>query len=326
VHGAEALDMTMHSSLTLGRRENAPRRLSEKGYQEMHRDPVLEALRQKNLDTLDAILEAHGSTKKAEKVDGVDYRFYKEAARAYDVARQAYVKAAYTRELRNYFQQDCSSDQQCYDNMGDESDNFGERSDGIVSPALNGMLQSTYDETTMPDFSDEHEAAIADFDLSLVDPAIPDPIKENIHSLLAVAVVYPTSHAEAFNTDAVNSSEGLLTKLRQTQRSKTITMAVTILDSVSEELLKDETTLTDSRLANLMVSSFRHMFPSDSFFPGQEPLPGTTNCRFCNQDFLADNKRRAAHAFWCSKKAMMKEIMDTIYSEYTALYLLLGRQ
>jgi len=63
-------------------------------------------------------------------------------------------------------------------------------------------------------------------------------------------------------------------------------MAVTILDRVSEELLSDETSLTDSQLANLMISSFNHMFPSDSSFPRQEPMPGTTVCRFCGKDLL----------------------------------------
>jgi hypothetical protein len=93
-------------------------------------------------------------------------------------------------------------------------------------------------------------------------------------------------------------------------------MAVTILDRVSEELLSDETSLTDSQLANLMISSFNHMFPSDSFFPGQEPMPGTTAYRFCGKDLLTDNNRRASHAFFC-QKTMMQQIIDSVDSDHT---------
>jgi hypothetical protein len=44
IHGVEAFDTTMHSSVTLGRGERAPKRQSETGYQEMARDPGVEGL------------------------------------------------------------------------------------------------------------------------------------------------------------------------------------------------------------------------------------------------------------------------------------------
>jgi hypothetical protein len=110
IHGVEALDTTMHSSVTLGRGERAPKRLSKTGYQEMARDPGVEGLRQKNLDALDIVLEAHGSVKNVQRIDGADYRRYIAAAWAYDVARQAYLKAALKREVEEFFQEDHSSD------------------------------------------------------------------------------------------------------------------------------------------------------------------------------------------------------------------------
>jgi hypothetical protein len=94
-------------------------------------------------------------------------------------------------------------------------------------------------------------------------------------------------------------------------------MAVTILDRVSGELLSDETNLTDSQLANLTISSFNHMVPSDNFFPEQEPMPGTTACRFCGKDLLTENNRRASHAFSRQKKTMMQQITDSVDSDHT---------
>jgi hypothetical protein len=88
LHGVQAEDMTMHSSLTLGSAvANAPRRLSKKGYEGMFRDSHLEALREKSLDMLDAVLEAHGSTANAQRTGSADYNVYKAAERAYSSAR-----------------------------------------------------------------------------------------------------------------------------------------------------------------------------------------------------------------------------------------------
>jgi hypothetical protein len=166
---------------------------------------------------------------------------------------------------------------------------------------------------TMPDFSSEHKVAIANDDLSLIDPALRGPVEDTIEDLLAEAAADPI---DALDADAVDSSKGVITKIRQTRRTKTTTMAVAVLDRVSEELLSDETSLTDSQLANLTISSFNHMVPSDSFFLGQEPMSGTTACRFCGKDLLTENNRRASHAIFC-QKTMMQQIIDSVDSDHT---------
>ena len=51
-------------------------------------------------------------------------------------------------------------------------------------------------------------------------------------------------------------------------------MAITILDRVSDELLEDENALTESQLLDLMVTSFRNLFPS---LPTSFSL-GTNDC------------------------------------------------
>jgi hypothetical protein len=180
------------------------------------------------------------------------------------------------------------------------------------------MMQSgeanpnTFDEMTMPNFSNEHETSIANNDLSLIDPQLLGSLDEGLQSILAEAVTDDPSLTEDVNTLPVVSSGGLLCQIRQTKRSKTVTMAITILDPVSDELLKDEVALTESQLADLMVTSFSNLFPSDSFFPGHEPLPGTTKCRFCEKDLLSCNKTRAVHSYWCAKKSLLKEIIGAV--------------
>lgn len=309
VHGVQSEDMTMHSSLTLGSAlANAPRRLSKKGYEEMFRDPHLEALREKSLNMLDVVLEAHGSTKNAQRIGSTDYDVYKAAERAYSSARNQYIKNAFAQELKGFFEQNQSSGgQEFLDETARE-----ERFDNAVRFDSGKAIPNTFDEITMPGFSNEHETAIANNDTSMIDPQLLYSLDQGIQSILAEAVTCDSLLAEDVNTHPVVSDGGLLGQIRQTKRSKTVTMAVTILDSVSDQLLKDEVALTDSQLANLMVTSFSNMFPSDNFFPGHEPLPGTTKCRFCEKDLLSSYKRRAVHSYWCAKKSLLEEIIGAI--------------
>jgi hypothetical protein len=91
-------------------------------------------------------------------------------------------------------------------------------------------------------------------------------------------------------------------------------MAITVLDAVSDELPKDDISLTDSQLANLMVTSFNNMYPSDNFFPGHEPYLGTNKYRFCEQDFLVpkNHNTRAVHSYWCAKKSLQEQIISAV--------------
>jgi hypothetical protein len=63
---------------------------------------------------------------------------------------------------------------------------------------------------TMPDFSSEHKVAIANDDLSLIDPALRGPVEDTIEELLAEAAADPI---DALDADAVDWSKGLITKI-----------------------------------------------------------------------------------------------------------------
>jgi hypothetical protein len=274
----------------------------------MFRDPDLEALREKSLNLLDVVLEAHGSTKKAKEIGSTDYNVYRAAERAYSSARSQYVKNALAREIEEFFQQNLSSGGQRRPDESVPEDKF----DDAVKIDSGEAIPSTFDEMTMPDFSNKHETAIANNNLSMIDPQLLRSLDEGLQSILAEAVTGEPPLAEDVNTLPVVSNGGLLGQIRQTKRSKTVTMAITILGQVSDEFLKDEVALADSQLANLMVTSFSNMFPSDNFFPGQEPLPGTIKCRFCEKDLLSSNKTRAVHSYWCAKKSLLEEIIGAI--------------
>ena len=254
---------------------------------------------------LDAVLETYGSTATAQRIGSADYNVYKAAERAYSSARSQYIKTAFARELKEFFEQNQSSGGQEHPDESAPEENF----DDAVKIDSGECNPNTFDEMTMPNFSNEHEITIANSDLSLIDPQLLGSLDEGIQSILAEAVTDDPSLAEDVNTLSVVSNRGRLGQIRQTKRSKTVTMAITILDTVADGLSKDEVALTDSQLANLRVTSFSNMFPSDNFFPGHEPLIGTTKCRFCEKDLLSCNKTRAVHSYWCAKKSLLEEII-----------------
>ena len=257
---------------------------------------------------LDAVLETYGSTATAQRIGSADYNVYKAAERAYSSARSQYIKTAFARELKEFFEQNQSSGGQEHPDESAPEEKF----DDAVKIDSGECNPNTFDEMTMPNFSNEHEITIANSDLSLIDPQLLGSLDEGIQSILAEAVTDDPSLAEDVNTLSVVSNRGRLGQIRQTKRSKTVTMAITILDTVADGLSKDEVALTDSQLANLRVTSFSNMFPSDNFFPGHEPLIGTTKCRFCEKDLLSCNKTRAVHSYWCAKKSLLEEIIGAV--------------
>ncbi|KAG4436365.1 hypothetical protein IFR05_008155 [Cadophora sp. M221] len=260
---------------------------------------------------LDVVLEAHSSTANAHRIGHTDYDAYKAAERAYSVARSQHVKTAFARELKKFFEQIRSSSDGQADHAKGSTE---ERLDDAVQVDPGEGSSNTIDKMTTPDYSSEHETAITNNDLSMIDPQLFVSLDDGLQSILAEAVASDPSLVVSMDTVPI-VSDGSFTQIRQTKRSKTVTMAITVLDSVSEVLLQNDVVLTDSELSDLMVTSFSNMFPSDNFFPGHEPLPGTTTCRFCDKDLLSSNKTRAVHTYWCAKKSLSEEIIRAVDTE-----------
>jgi hypothetical protein len=71
--------------------------------------------------------------------------------------------------------------------------------------------------------------------------------------------------------------------------------------SLAEELIQAMTTgMNEAKLAALLQQQFSTTYPPDRFYSGEEPLPGTYTCRFCDVDLL-DIKHPAAHVHSCAR-------------------------
>lgn len=71
--------------------------------------------------------------------------------------------------------------------------------------------------------------------------------------------------------------------------------------SFAEDLRQAMTAgMNEAKLAALLQQQFSTAYPPDRFYPGEEPLPGTYTCRFCDVDLL-EIKHPANHAHSCAR-------------------------
>ena len=90
--------------------------------------------------------------------------------------------------------------------------------------------------------------------------------------------------------------------------SKTVRLAKTVVDRIPAALCAENMDAT--QLADLLVTSFNHLHPIDAFYPGQEPLPGTYEGRFCGQPLV--DIEASEHARQCAKNAMLSTISNDL--------------
>ena len=100
-----------------------------------------------------AALEAHGPTANAYRIGSANYNVYKAAERAYSSARSRYVKTAFAQELKDFFERNQSSGGQEHPDESAPEEKF----DDSVKIDSDEAIPNTFDEMTMPDFSNEHE-------------------------------------------------------------------------------------------------------------------------------------------------------------------------
>ena len=81
---------------------------------------------------------------------------------------------------------------------------------------------------------------------------------------------------------SLNRRSPILTRRIQFGLGRSITLACTVVDDIPNAL-NDSSGLSDSNLVNLLITSFNHLHAADAYCPGQEPLPGTCECRFCGK-------------------------------------------
>ncbi|KAL8698229.1 MAG: hypothetical protein Q9201_006690 [Fulgogasparrea decipioides] len=66
---------------------------------------------------------------------------------------------------------------------------------------------------------------------------------------------------------------------------KTLVLRRTIADKIPSAIFDSNDGLTETALGDLIISALNHLHRIDFFYPGQKPLPGRWECRFCSKSF-----------------------------------------
>ncbi|KAI9818996.1 MAG: hypothetical protein M1826_001251 [Phylliscum demangeonii] len=95
--------------------------------------------------------------------------------------------------------------------------------------------------------------------------------------------VHPPTTATTSAGTTFTATEVLVAERRTRQQgeSKTLRAPWSMMDEVAPALLGHGPLLSQAELGDRMVRAFGHLYGADQFYPGQEPLPRTNQCRFC---------------------------------------------
>ncbi|PSN74183.1 hypothetical protein BS50DRAFT_642377 [Corynespora cassiicola Philippines] len=110
--------------------------------------------------------------------------------------------------------------------------------------------------------------------------------------------------AIALHGQPLNSTRGLAKKLYQKGVSAYNDSAADIENAGNEAIL-----------SNLMIKWFQIVHAIDNFPPGEEPLPGTYDCRLCHKD-LSRFHHTYGHTHSCTKKQALEKagkLVDALY-------------
>lgn len=311
VHQVEAVDLRSLSNITINQRSDAPQKPSQAAYREMWQLPHIADLRDTQLLLFDQIMTTYGSMKQARAALANEIAKYDGVASKYKKSCEVAIFAIFTRELAEFFASDCAM---------------------VAVDPLQVIPPSTMDEESLfvaareeyeEGEDDEMTRAVSAGSITtrgisdaLIDPVLLSGTSRNFLDAFGGSDL----DLQIGDTDSLDSPECSpenLARISQYRTGKTILRPVTLVDSVFDELLRGDAVLNDSELAGLMIKSFNHMYPSDHFHPGQEPIPGTRNCRFCGKDHLTLGERHTAlHAHLCHKRALATTIVNELDANY----------
>ena len=82
-----------------------------------------------------------------------------------------------------------------------------------------------------------------------------------------------------------------------------------LVDDVPDAL-NGSSRLYESDVADLLLVCFNHLHASDTFYPGQEPFPGTVECRFCHETFK--DWAHDWHAKACQRQHLLNQLSQDV--------------
>lgn len=293
-------NVNVMSSLFLGtdKKGPPPDRVSEKGMAEIYQNPELLALLDELSAMSDELIRDHGSLRNAEVHDPDGHRLYKEISKKHSAKLNRLTAKKYEEEFRAHFNLGSTEAQSIpipapgpshvdvILNEEEDDPEFGNGSDIPVDPEL---------------LAEEAEATEALAELAL---SLEEGDESDEKSLDAVQEYDPNGDDDPEAPTAKGPTRRFY-GMRKIARH-------TLIDEVPAYLYNRsrEEAPTWKSLSAYFTTAFNHLHPADRFYPGQEPLPGTYDCRFCDVNFHTMHGQLIhVHADLCEAERLFQNVL-----------------
>lgn len=278
------------SSVFLNSDEPPPARVSDEGMTEILNEPELVAISEEQSKLLDELLTEHGSL---------------EAAQAQSPARHGQYQALRTKHAQKLRYLEGKRYRSEYKAWRVSKEGRAERTDPETPVGgssgvdqLLGESQNQDDQISEssipidPRLLEEEQAEASAAAASLADGL--DAVEENADD--------PLDSLDAVQ-DAGGSKKGSSKKPRKFVKSDEDVPRFTLVDILSTLLYDRAGHFSWAEISAVCTTVFNHLHSPGRFYPNQEPLPGTWDCRFCGMTFLGDELPKGTspeyHSYVC---------------------------
>ena len=325
----DAEDVSILSSIALASRPGAPTSLSPEGFRTVYENPELKTLLLRESDLLDSLLSKHLTLDIARTEAPWEMQRLEELQQQILRVKFRLRTQTYREEYQAFVEAPCEITRP--PEKGPDDAGLGTTVvDDCASAKLREhdhemiclpLRRSPSDTTSLPL---EDGGSVDDYDgkFTNIDPTLlEEDAQQHVEDYLAEGQAdIGDDHANDDFCDDEHSDEDhvILTQKRvsQTGKAKTLISPWHLGGDISAAMFSEDSEM-EIPLGNKMVDFFNHLHPIDSFFPGQEPLPGTLACRFCNETMILQHA--VGHARACAKKLALRQCISVLETHFTVL-------
>lgn len=308
-HNIEEENVMIMSSIFLNTDANdpPPSHISAQGMAAILNDPELNTLMTEKSALLDRLLTEHGSLDAAQSKDPSRRIQYTVLRNKYSIKLATLQRKRYAEECKTWW-------------AAKEGRQHTEIPEGH-------QVRSRIDQVL--DESEEQEAQLPDnsampIDLQTLNEA------SAVASALVMDLDASDSKADSSLDDVQAAAAEEPTEISYTTASTSIVMRGrtfvpgegdvpkhTLVDHLPSLLYDQPEDMTWKQLSDVCTTTFNHLHNAGRFFPNQEPLPGTWQCRFCGITFLGKKLGKTSpenHSFFCQAHSLAERVHQTLQS------------
>lgn len=292
-HGIKEDDVEMMSSMFLdtGNGQPPPVRVSEEGMAEVYQDPDVLALLTEQSEIADELVLQYGSLREARYLDPDRWKTYSKLRTRHSYMLGQLAQKKFNDEYKAHFK------------------------------AAQGVATDPTQHPTPDVGPSEVDLLLDDQDTAVADdaPATEQELKEEAEATSALLELSASLDLVDIEETDENSADVPAPVCRETRTNGWFGFSETamhsLVDEVATHLYEQSPDATWESLADYFVVAFNHLHRADRFFPGQEPLPGTFDCRFCGLPLHSvENGTRNAqtHAWTCEGERLAQRSLDEL--------------